>query len=476
MIRNFIIILIASLLVCPILLPGRAEACDVAVVSGKVTTNGRPILWKSRDCSANWHQELEYFPAINSRAGGCVMVHNYDDLAWINNGVRENPSGGLNEAGLAVSCTSVYEDFNPYHEAININTDLIRETLQECATLDDFDTYLKNWYNNHAGMVISGNFVVIDAQGGAALYECYTGQIAGQIKYRKYDANTGRETDWDGTAETVMTESREGEDDFNYFYNRANNNSYININFGEERAIRANELLNMLVDEGNMNYRTLMRVVTKDVTGNQLDPVTGTVLAEEEEDLGNYSTTYCISRNQTRTALVVDGVKAGDNPALSVFYCALGEPSISVYTPYFAHAQAVSWLCHIDSMDLIGRLYDLNDTCFLNRAMNRREAYDNLIYKTNTGDVIQGMDNVCINKIELAAAQEWTLPLEDFILDMTAEYIDDMRGKSSYITQANLASFSDYCVEYLYENYNAASADYYPWTMEKPWGSLNWGR
>ncbi len=445
-------------------------ACDVLVVSGRVTTNGRPLIWKNRDISSNWRAQMKYFEEEYSEVGGYVVVCNYDDVANFNNGTYINPGGGVNDAGFAIACTSVYEDFNPPHEMININTDLMRETLQKCTTLDDFEELLRNWHENHPLKVISGNFVAIDAHGGAALYECWTGinifLYGNEIKFMKFDANNGRITRYGGNELGVFVPVEEvideGDgDDFIGFFNRANNHTYVPINYGDERMYRATEICTNLIDEGRMNFRNVLREVSKDVVGDQ------SYHSESSEE--SYSTTYCISRNQTRIGLVVDGVKSGDDPALTTFWCALGEPSIAVFAPYFSYAAGVNYLSYIDGIGIDGTLYDLNDTCMLNREANRREAYDNLVYKKNTGNAMTGMDTRLINKVELAKVQEWTFPLEDYVLDMTGDYLADMRSDSELITIENLREFSDYSVLFLYENYSRASVDYFPWTFEKPW-------
>ncbi|MDY6822554.1 MAG: hypothetical protein SWH68_01965 [Thermodesulfobacteriota bacterium] len=437
-------------------------ACDIAVVSGKVTTNGRPLIWKNRDNSVDWHQQMRYFEAETPEAGGYMMVYNYDEIARMNNGDKINPSGGLNAAGFANACTSVYEDFNPIHEAFNINTDLIRESLQKCVTVEDFESLLMNWRDLHPGKVISGNFVVIDASGGASLFECYTGNnLLLDIKFTKFDANNGEVKEYVNGEYVVLEEAV---DDFIGFYNRANNHTnpdYITINFGEERKIRATDILNDLATADNLNYRTVMREVSKDVTGDQVyNP------GSSDE---RYSTTYCISRNNTRLGLVVDGVEAGENPALSTFWCALGEPSIAVYAPYFVAAEEVSYLSYIDGIGLDGTLYDFNATSMMTRASNRREAFDKLIYKANTGNAFFGMDYKLMNKLELYKVQAWSFVLEDDVLDKTEDYIDDMRDSPVLITRSNLSLFSNYCVEYIYNNYQKASFDFYPWTFIKPW-------
>jgi hypothetical protein len=436
-----------------------AWSCDVAVVSGNVTANGRPLIWKNRDCSANWHQQITYFPPEFSGPGGYIMIYDYDDNANLNNGTPVNPSGGLNEAGFAIACTSVYEDFMPIDEALNINTMLVWEALKRCVTVSDFESLLKNWHTWHVGKVISGNFVVIDAKGGAALFECYTGTLLGLIRpvmFRKYNANTGRVTDEWGTTWRYPWSAYCG------YENRANNNFYISINYGEERKVRADEILSQHAASGMLDYRSVMRAVARDVNGKQLS--TGSTQE-------NYSTTYCISRAQTRLALVVDGVKAGDNSHLATFWCNIGEPSVGIFTPYFPHAGDVPYAAYVDDITLTGGFYDTNDTCLMNRAINRREIYDNLLYESNTGNAVTGIDDGTINKIELAKVQAWTFPLEDIIIDRTEEYLDQLRSNSSLATPDNLFNLSDYCMAYGYVNYNETSPGlFHTWDLDKPLG------
>jgi hypothetical protein len=437
----------------------RAWSCDVAVVSGNITTNGRPLIWKNRDCSANWHQQVAFFPAEFSGPGAYIMIHDYDDVANFNSGSPINPSGGLNEAGFAIACTSVYEDFMPIDEALNINTMLIWEALKRCVTVADFEKLLKKWHTWHVGKVISGNFVVIDAQGGAALFECYTGTILGLIRpvmFRKYNANTGRVTDEWGTTLRYPWSGYSG------YENRANNNSYIFINYGEERKVRADEILSQLADSDLLDYRTVMRLVARDVTGKQ-------IAASSSQQ--NYSTTYCISRSQTRLALVVDGVKAGSNPHLATFWATIGEPSIGIFTPYFPHAGDVPYAAYVDDLTIAGEFYDINDTCLMNRAVNRREIMDNLIYESNDGNAITGIDDGTINKVELAKVQAWSFPLEDIIIDRTEEYLGQLRTNSSLATPDTLFNLSDYCMAYGYINYNETSPGlFHTWDLNKPLG------
>ncbi|MBN1497443.1 MAG: hypothetical protein JXA07_11775 [Spirochaetes bacterium] len=449
--------------------------CDVIVVSAKASTTGRPFIIKNRDCSANWHQEIKHYPAAGTGIGGdYIIVSAFDDAAEFNNGDPINPSGGVNEAGFAISCTSVYEDFNPLHEIININTDLMKHALEDCATLADFEKLLKNFYKTHYGKVISGNFVAIDSKGGAALYECFTGWIiagAWPMDYRKYDANTGRVTVFNGGLISYSYTEDEGDgEDFIGFHARANCNTYIPFNYGEERRERMNYLLTGLAETGRLNYRNCMVEVAKDVYGQQLDGFGNVVDQEDCQD--DYSTTYCISRAATRLSMLVDGVAPGNDPRLSVFWCALGEPSVSVYIPYFVYAGGVSPLAWVDDIDLDGRWYDQNDTSLLARAANARETFEGRLYEANTGDLVAGMDDKTMDKNELANIQSWTFPLEEYIFQRCEEFLADITEHPSYLTPDNLRNFSNYSAQYAYRNYLQADANAYAWTYDKPWDDL----
>ena len=65
-------------------------ACTTAVISGKVTHDGRPILWKNRDTSYR-HNELVLLDSGQYRA-----------LAVVNAGSRKSVWMGTNEAGFCI--------------------------------------------------------------------------------------------------------------------------------------------------------------------------------------------------------------------------------------------------------------------------------------------------------------------------------------------------------------------------------------
>ncbi|HOX97937.1 MAG TPA: hypothetical protein PKY71_00305 [Smithellaceae bacterium] len=430
----------------------RTWACDVAVVSGKVTTDGKPLIWKNFDNSSSDRQQVAYFPAKKSGPGGYLMVYRFENgMKLLNNGSAITPSGGVNESGFAIAGTSVYQDYNLMAEPVNINTVLMEEALATCTTLAEFESLLKRWPYYHWGTVISANFVVIDAKGGAALYECFTGHLntgLNLMQFRKNDANTGKITNQYGWT------LKRAQSNFIGFHIMTNYNYYIPWNVGQDRKYRAEALLTQLATEKRINYRTVMREVAKDVVGKQVQ----TDLSSET----NYSTTYCLSRNATRSSIVVSGVASGDNPRLATMWVNLGEPSVGVFVPFFAAARGTSELARVDTY-ANGAWRDYDDSCLLNQAISARETYGSLIYSSNEGDVIWGMYDNYINKVELAKVQQWTFQIEDTIIDNAESFLSSLQSNPAQITAFNLKDFADYCADYAYENFETGSADAFPW-------------
>jgi hypothetical protein len=207
-----------------------------------------------------------------------------------------------------------------------------------------------------------------------------------------------------------------------------------------------------------LNYQNVMREVSKDVEGRQVSSTSSQT---------NYSTMYCISRACTRSGIVVDGVAEGGDPRLSVFWCALGEPSIGCYVPYFVAAKGVSYLAYADTLKN-GVPSDEDDASFLCLAEDERETYNNLLYSSNRGTTAQGMYDNYINKVELGLVQQWTFAIENTVISKTNTFLKRLRANSGRITTDNLRNFSDYSAEYTYNNYIAGSNSAMSWGYTLP--------
>ena len=145
------------------------EACTTAVISGKATVDGRPLLWKNRDTS-QIHNEVVLFEDGTLRAIGVV-----------NAGSRKSIYMGVNEAGFCIE-NSLSKDLRISETTEGFtNGRLMKRALETCKTIADFQKLLDQ--TNQTGRRTAANFGVIDADGGAALFE------TGPKSYTMFDAN-----------------------------------------------------------------------------------------------------------------------------------------------------------------------------------------------------------------------------------------------------------------------------------------------
>lgn len=422
-----LIMTVAITIACVFAPSSGSFACDIAVISAKAASTDRPFIWKSRDNGLGWEQEVAAYKRkdnnINPTAGGSIRVIDRT------RGMAAQ-SGGVNEAGFAITNTTVYQE-SPLHEYLaSANLNIMSNALKRCATVADFDEYIATWHEDIANgtRILSGNFVTMDAYGGATYYELTTGDsqtdiyaYGGRVKVHRIDANTGFVTNEDGalignngdigtltdevnnvietimnrereiiTEEYSLTADRDAIVDSNGFLiddgaqfcgvvNGTNSSFWISLHDDTPRQDRALEMMLQLKSEERLNYRSLLQEVAKDIDieAYQLD----TYPSLSNRDAGTdtqQSTFHTISRYSTNLAFVVDGVPPGSDPRLSTMWINLGEPSVGAAVPFFPAANAVSNLAWGDTK-FLGIVFDFSPTCYLNRAITnvRDTLYDN---------------------------------------------------------------------------------------------------
>jgi hypothetical protein len=149
-------------------------SCTTAVVSGKYTKDGRPVLWKHRD-SDFYQNKLMYFTDGKYNYIGLVNSEDFQgEQVW----------SGTNSTGFSIMNAALYDvnlDYNGDYK--DREGYVMKMALQQCATLEDFEKFLNNLPKP---MGVAANFGVIDAQGGAAYYETDNNSFV------KFDANDPR--------------------------------------------------------------------------------------------------------------------------------------------------------------------------------------------------------------------------------------------------------------------------------------------
>jgi len=147
-------------------------ACSSAIISGKVTPDGRPLLWKHRDAKEQ-ENNLMYFKGKK-----------YDFIGLIN---TQDTNGtqvwsGSNSVGFSIINTNAYnlKEGKKYKAPMDKEGFFMKEALGKCATLSDFEKMLDKTKGKRG---VQANFGIIDAKGGAAYYE------ANPDSYEKFDVN-----------------------------------------------------------------------------------------------------------------------------------------------------------------------------------------------------------------------------------------------------------------------------------------------
>ncbi|MDI3526366.1 MAG: hypothetical protein PWR03_549, partial [Tenuifilum sp.] len=163
---------ITAIFAFSIILFNSGLACTTAIISGKVTPDGRPLLWKHRDAD-NFNNKVVY--EVGPRFKYLALINSDDP--------ERHVWAGTNSAGFSIMNSASY-NIKPDTDS-TIKQDLegliMKLALGSCATITDFaqmlDTLPKPWG-------VSANFGIIDAKGGAGYFE------VNNFSYRFYDANS----------------------------------------------------------------------------------------------------------------------------------------------------------------------------------------------------------------------------------------------------------------------------------------------
>jgi hypothetical protein len=294
--------LIIIIILFTTLLSGKSNACTTAVISGKCTVDGRPLLYKHRDSGYN-QNKLKYFK--DGKYTYIGLVNSVDTSA------REVWAGS-NSTGFAIMNSASY----------NINIDdttrlkdqegiIMKEALRNCATLKDFEELLHAWPKP---MGVEANFGVIDANGGAAYYE------TSNFGFKKIDANDPSIAPFGYVIRT------------NYSFSGTNDDGY-----GYIRYATANKLIYDAIGQNTLDYKFLIQNVSRSLKHSLLDlDLKEMTLKGQEEKQFVFFEDY-IPRQSTVAVMVVQGIKKNELPELTTIWTILGFPLCSVALPVWVN-------------------------------------------------------------------------------------------------------------------------------------------
>ena len=278
-------------------------ACTSAVITGKVTVDGRPLLWKHRDTGEEQNR-VEFFSMGKYPFLALVDSPDKGGVAWI----------GTNEAGFSIMNTASYnlKDEDDRSKAADKEGELMFRALSICKNLIDFEHFLDTLYRP---MGVEANFGVIDAEGGAAYYE------VNNFRYTKLDANDPK----------IAPQGYLIYTNFSY-------SGRFNDGMGYIRHQTASELFARVAP-----YKALSPLwIAQEASRSFYHSLLGIDLKSADFSPNNYNGWFIdqdfIPRKSTSASVIIQGVKEGEDPQMTTMWVMLGYPPATVMLPLWVKA------------------------------------------------------------------------------------------------------------------------------------------
>jgi hypothetical protein len=359
------------LVLLSLLLADRLYACTSVIISGKYTTDGRPIMWKHRDTS-NENNKLVY-----------VTSGLYTYIAMVNAGEKELTEAwmGMNIKGFCIMNTASYnlnkggDENGKYSEG-----EIMARALASCATLEEFEELIES-LDRPTGL--EANFGVIDASGGAAYYE------VGDSSITMTDVNDPSVAP---LGFVVMT---------NYSFSGDPETGQ-----GYSRYITAYNLFYRASMQNNLTVDFILHNAERNLV-NGFTGVDLSDLATSEKEVKMVHFRDNIARRTSTSSAIFVGVAPGDDPVETLMWAVGGWSLASVAYPV--------WLNNDQILpELLTAPENKNsEMCDLALRMKKESM-----------PVIRGhgQDYININKIyntNRSGYMQWIRPLEDEIMQLT---------------------------------------------------------
>ena len=279
-----------------------SRACTSAIISGRLTPDGRPLLWKHRD-TQSLNNRVDYVSRNKNVKYAFIAVVNADEEdkeAWM----------GTNETGFSIINTAS-SNMHRYKEDDNDQEGVVMyRALACCRTLADFEAFL----NANKPLGVETNFGVIDAEGGAAYYE------TNSYEWVKQDIN-------DPTVAPLGYK----------VYTNFSTTGKVDGGGGYLRFVTADNTFRAQVLRGG---QITPQWIFDNLSRNYSHPILGVDLRKSyaaDTQGWTYDMDF-IPRKSTASSAVIKGVKPGENPLLTTLWAVLGYPPVSVAVPHMVAA------------------------------------------------------------------------------------------------------------------------------------------
>jgi hypothetical protein len=289
------------------------SACTTAVISGRATADGRPLLWKNRDISTP-KNEVAY-----------INDGKYAVTALVNAGSRKSVWMGVNSAGFCIENSLSKDLTGPEGIKGPGNGEFMLQALKTCATVGDFRKLLEE--TDQSGRTTNANYGVIDAQGGAAMFE------TGANSHVMFDANDPAVAPDGIIVRSNFSMTGQG-------FKAAPAEDVLATTYSGERFRRACSVLTPQI--GQITTKTLLRNCARDLADEHCEALPGSVNGTGGALPEFVATKNTVSRTTTVSFAVFQGVRSGEDPALTTMWLGLGDPKFSVAVPCWVATGSVA--------------------------------------------------------------------------------------------------------------------------------------
>lgn len=372
-----------------------AHPCTTAVVSGKATDDGRPLLLKNRDADA-LQNKLVYFFDGKYRFIGLVNSEDKNNKeVWC----------GFNEFGFGIMNSASYNlKINDTTKISDLEGFIMKMALQQCKTLEDFETMLNSLPKP---LGVEANFGVIDANGGAAYYE------TDNFKFIKYDVNDPVVAPNGYLIRTNFSIS--GEE---------------NKGYGYIRYQTASEIFSKKYENGKITFEFLINDVPRCLIHSFTNTdLTKSLPVDENKPDYVYFRDY-IPRHSSSAAIVVQGVKENESASLTTMWTILGFPLTSVVIPV--------WLLDDGTIPNALQADETGDAPLCNLALQLKDKVF-----SHQNDASENYLNLSalINKENTGVRQE-LVPVEENVLEKSKLLLNKWR--SDGLDQSEVKKFYEW--------------------------------
>ena len=291
-----------------VLLVQAVVPCTLAVISGRATANGRPLMWKNRDTS-DPNNKLMAFKGPKHDFIAVVISEAVDPSeVW----------GGQNAAGFALM-NSQADDLSDGAKKLDGagNGAFMKLALGECATVRDFEALL---VREKGKWDLAANFGVIDAEGGACFFETR------RDSFVKFDTRDPRVAPFGFIVRT------------NFAFTSPDHM----LGGGFDRFERIGHIIEAARAQGRIDARFILREASRDLVHEKLhsDPLARPLPDDPAAPLYVH-TNDTINRNTSVSVLVFEGAPSRDRADLGTMWVLLGQPVTGVAVPVWPAAGKV---------------------------------------------------------------------------------------------------------------------------------------